>query len=123
MKRLQDNPNLARVVCGLLVAFTIAHFFYYTIKVHWICPPSHFNIWYIKAQMIRESGNIYGRVSPSTTWNPFDLKIDVFEASHQWRSIHPPPFYALLIPLTFLPIHLAGFLWRLFSLAALGMTG
>ena len=102
-----------------MVAFTIAHFGYNLVKFHWTTPPIHLVATYTKALMIRQGANPYDRAALAPALDRFHPGMGATKK----RSSYPPAYYALFIPLTFLPIHLAGLLWRLVLLTALGTTG
>lgn len=120
MKRAIDTPSTTRVVCGLLVAFTVAHFVYLVFKLHWTIPPGDFNVGYISSLMVRKGVNLYDHAAVEAAFKT--LSIEGITSFKPWSN-HPPPYYVIKIPLTFLSIHAAGLLWRLFSLFVLGLTG
>ena len=119
MKRAIGTPAFTRVVCGLLVAFTGAHFVYLIVKLHWTLLPSNFIRGYALGLMVRKGVNVYDPASVADALKTLSFTPN---GPHVW-SLYPPPLYALFIPFTFLPLHLAGLLWRLLSLVALGLTG
>ena len=119
MKRKQATPDPARLVCGLLVVFTIAYFGYHLIKFHWTAPPKHFNAWYVRGSLIRIGVSPYDPTSLAIALKALPPET----VSYSLWAVNPPPYYALFVPFTFLPLPLAGFPWRLLVLIALGSTG